>query len=364
MTLTGNFRSLSLVLFLAAATSLTGCGNTKDDTEQKERQWPVKVAEVSNSGTAGVRHFAGQVKAVQALDMSFQVAGKLGKFSMQEGQVISKGTVIAALDDRDYRRQVREAKVRVELLEKTLERQRSLAERKIISVQALDEAESNYDLAKVTLENAQQQLSYATLRAPFDAIVTKRLVENHTNVKSGEGIVRLQDISEVRIQISVPENLLATMDRRQVDSVTATFEFLPGEEFALEYRELQAEANKVTQTYLVELGMPRPQQVQIYPGMTARVNLKLNAANGTLRIPLSAVQTNAEGAPFVWRINEEQRVTQTAVELGRTDGELVQVMSGLQADMQLVAAGGQHLYEGALVRNYLQRATVDAQAGL
>ncbi|WP_226668643.1 efflux RND transporter periplasmic adaptor subunit [Microbulbifer aggregans] len=364
MKLTGSFRFPAFLLLIAAAASFVGCTDAKNDANEAERQWPVKVATVASNGNTGLRHFAGQVKAVQTLDMSFQVGGQLDKLPLKEGEVIPKGKVIAALDDRDYRRQVKEARVRLELLQKTLDRQRSLAERKIISVQALDETESNYDLAKVALENAEQQLAYATLRAPFDAIVTRRLVENHTNVQAGKGIVRLQDISEVRIQVSVSEKLMATVNRSQVDAITATFEFLPGREFPLEYRELQTEANEVTQTYMVELGMPRPEQVQILPGMTARVNLKFNATKGDLRIPLSAVQTSADGASYVWLINDEQRVTRTPVELGRTDGELVQVTAGLEPSMKLVAAGGQHLYEGALVRNYLQKSTNAKQADI
>ncbi|WOX06910.1 efflux RND transporter periplasmic adaptor subunit [Microbulbifer pacificus] len=355
MKLTGSFRFPSLLLLIAAAAGFAGCTDSKSDASEAERQWPVKVATVASNGNSGLRHFAGQVKAVQALDMSFQVGGQLDTLPLKEGEVVQKGKIIAALDDRDYRRQVKEAQVRLELLQKTLERQRSLAERKIISVQALDETESNYNLAKVALENAEQRLAYATLRAPFDAIVTKRLVENHTNVQTGQGIVRLQDISEVRIQVSVSEKLLATVDRSQVDAITATFEFLPGKEFPLEYRELQAEANEVTQTYVVELGMPRPEQVQILPGMTARVNLKFNTAKSAMRIPLSAVQTAADGTAFVWVINDEQRVNRTPVELGRTDGEQVQVTSGLEPAMNLVAAGGQHLYEGAQVRNYAKQ---------
>ena len=356
MKLTGSFRFLSFPLLIAMAAGFAGCSESKSDENQTERQWPVKVVVVASNENTGLRHFAGQVKAVQTLDMSFQVGGQLDSLPLKEGEVIPRGKVIAALDARDYRRQVKEAKVRLELLRKTLDRQRSLAARKIISVQALDETESNYDLARVALENAEQRLAYATLHAPFDAIVTKRLVENHTNVQAGQGIVRLQDISEVRVQVSVPEKLLATVNRSQVDAITATFEFLPGREFPLEYRELQTEANEVTQTYVVELGMPRPEQVQILPGMTARVNLRFNTSTDALQVPLSAVQTSPQGSPFVWLINEDQHVTGKPVELGRTDGERVQVTAGLEPAMRLVAAGGQHLYEGAWVRNYAQSA--------
>ncbi|MFA0810094.1 efflux RND transporter periplasmic adaptor subunit [Microbulbifer epialgicus] len=346
---------ISFALVVAAAAILAGCSGTEADEQQIERLWPVKVATVTNAAEVTDRQFAGRVKAVQSVDLSFQVGGKLDKLNIREGEIIPKGTLIAELDDRDYRRRVKEAKVNVELLEKTLKRQRSLAGSKVISQQQLDETESNFDLAKVTLEKVEQDLAYTQLRVPFDALATRQLVENYTNVQPGQAIVRLQNISEVRIQISVPEKLLATVHEDQISAITAEFEFLPGKEFALKYREHQAEADSVTQTYVVELGMPRPENVQILPGMTARVNVKLKEASGDFLIPLAAVQTDAEGQSYVWQINEDQTVSRVQVALGRTNGEAVQITDGLSPAMKLVAAGGQHLYDGAKVRNYAQR---------
>ncbi|MCO1333312.1 efflux RND transporter periplasmic adaptor subunit [Microbulbifer sp. OS29] len=345
---------LSLAFLVAAVTILVGCSESTPEQQKAERQWPVKVASVVNSGEIKDRQFAGRVKAVQSVDLSFQVGGKLAKLSIREGEIIPKGTLIAELDDRDYQRRVKEARVNVELLEKTLSRQSSLAGSKVISQQQLDETKSNFDLAKVTLDRAEQDLAYTQLRVPFDALATRQLVENYTNVQSGQAIVRLQNISEVRIQISVPEKMLATVHEEQVSSVIATFEFLPGKEFKLEYREHQAEADSVTQTYVVELGMPRPENVQILPGMTARVNVKLKGSSGDLWIPLSAVQSGPEGKPYVWQISADQSVVKVPVALGRTDGKSVQITEGLSPAMKLVAAGGQHLYEGATVRNYAQ----------
>ncbi|WP_444916700.1 efflux RND transporter periplasmic adaptor subunit [Microbulbifer sp. JMSA003] len=344
----------SLAVLIAAVAVLAGCSESKTEQAQAEHVWPVKVATVASNNQVKDRQFAGRVKAVQSVDLSFQVGGKLDKLTIREGEIIPKGTLIAELDQRDYLRRVKEARLNVELLEKTLNRQRSLAGSKVISQQQLDETKSNFDLAKVTLERAEQDLAYTQLRVPFDALATRQLVENYTNVQAGQAIVRLQNISEVRIQISVPEKLLATVNEEQVNSMTAEFEFLPGKEFPLTYREHQAEADSVTQTYVVEFGMPRPENVQILPGMTARVSVKLNKASGDLWVPLSAVQTGPEGKPYVWQINADQSVSKASVILGRTDGESVQIKDGISPSMKLVATGGQHLYDGAKVRNYAQ----------
>ncbi|MFI2810841.1 MULTISPECIES: efflux RND transporter periplasmic adaptor subunit [Microbulbifer] len=342
-----------LLVALVAVTAIAACSDRESGEEKTERIWPVKITAVSSGGDVAARQFAGRVKAVQTVDLSFQVGGKLQEVKFSEGEIIPKGQLIAVLDNTDFRRRVKEARVNVQLLEKTLDRQRTLAARNMVSAQQLDETESNYELAQVALENALQDLAYTKLTVPFDALVTRQLVENYTNVQPGQGIVRLQNVSEVRVQVSVPEKLLATIDADRVESITASFEFLPGRAFPLEYREHQAEADSVTQTYQVELGMPRPDNVQILPGMTARVNLRLKQARGEMRVPLSAVQTNADGTPYVWLINEDRSVSRVDVALGTTDGNTVQITEGLETGARLVAAGGQHLYEGAKVRNYV-----------
>ncbi|AOS98238.1 Toluene efflux pump periplasmic linker protein TtgD precursor [Microbulbifer aggregans] len=361
MKLYGSVRP-SLALLLAAVVAISACSDSQNTEKPVERVWPVKVASVSSAGDVSARQFAGRVKAVQTVDLSFQVGGKLQEVKFSEGEFVPKGRVIAALDDRDFRRRVKEARVNLQLLEKTLERQQALKERNVISSQQLDETQTNYDLAKVALENAEQDLAYTRLSVPFDALVTRQLVESYSNVQKGQGVVRLQNVSEVRVQVSVPERLLATIDADRVESITASFEFLPGKEFPLEYREHQAEADSVTQTYVVELGMARPEKVQILPGMTARVKLRLKQDVGELRVPLSAVQTNADGTPYVWQINDDHSVSRIDVELGRTDGDSVQVTAGLNPGAMLVAAGGQHLYEGAKVRNYAAAAAAQPVA--
>ncbi|GAA5524414.1 toluene efflux pump periplasmic linker protein TtgG [Microbulbifer aestuariivivens] len=350
---------LTLVLLLALTVALAACSDSSGDDQPAERVWPVKIASVAGAEEMSARQFAGRVIAVQTLDLSFQVGGKLKEMKFSEGEIIPRGKLIAALDDQDFRRRVREATVNLELLAKTLERQRALKARNVISAQQLDETQSNYDLAKVAQENAEQDLAYTRLTAPFDALVTRQLVENFTNVQRGEGVVRLQDVSEVRVQVSVPEKLLATIDAAHVESISASFDFLPGREFPLQYRQHQAEADSVTQTYVVELGMPRPQNVQVLPGMTARVKLRLKQDQDALRVPLAAVQTNADGTPYVWQINSDQSVSRVAVELGGTDGSFVEINNGLQPGSRVVAAGGQHLYEGARVRDYAVNTTTN-----
>src|SRR5690606_30422755 len=149
-----------------------------------------------------------------------------------------------------------------------LERKQALLRRNGISQALVDDAQAHHDLALVRVAMAEARLADSRIAAPFDAVVGRRFVDNRNRVQVGEPIVRLLDLHHLDVITDVPGNLFATVARERVDSVTATFDFLPGRTFALAYRESSGEANPVAQTYQVRFSMPRPEGVNILPGMT------------------------------------------------------------------------------------------------
>lgn len=149
----------------------------------------------------------------------------------------------------------------------------------MVSEQQYDNAKAERDLAAVALEQAEARLEDTRLTAPYDAVVTRRLVDGFTFIAAGTTVVRIQDLSEVRLAVNAPEALVTRVAQTDIASVEATFPNLPGRTFPLEYREQSTEIDAVTQTYRVVLGMPRPEGANILPGMTASVRVELRDRN-------------------------------------------------------------------------------------
>jgi len=346
-----------LMPILAAASMFLAACSPQDeavDSTPKDTTYAVKLMQVDAHSAPLSREFAGRVRAVKTVDLSFQVSGKLEQLAVKEGEFVPEGHLLARLEQQDYRRAVREAEVQLDLSRKTLRRQEELAERDAISDQVLDESRSSYDLAEVALDQARQNLEYTELVAPFDALVTQRLIENFSNVSAGQGVLRLQDMSEIRIEIAVPESLFATVQANQIRQLTAEFDFLPGRIFAVQVREYQTEADPVTQTYQVEVGMPRPDDLQILPGMNARVKAELQAMSAAHSLPLTALQKDAQGQFFVWVV-EDGKVQRRNVQTGPLTQKQIKILSGLQGGETVVAAGGTELFDGARVQDYRQQ---------
>lgn len=338
-----------LTTVLSAAV-LAACSAPEDSMAPAPRR--VMIETVESTAPQSRFEFVGRIEARQTVDMAFQVGGQLASLPIPEGQDITEGQLVAELDLEDFRRAEREANVQLQQARNDVERQRTLNERGIASQAALDNAETAYELRVVALETARRNLGYATLRAPFDGVLSRQLVESFTVVSPGQPILRLQDVSELRVSIPVTESMIATLNEDDVISVEASFPFLPDESFVLEQREFITEPDAASQTYRAILALPSELPVNILPGMTATVIAEFDrplTEMASVRVPVRAISYAADGSPSVW-IFDGESVSRRLVETGDVRDESVNILGGLETGERIVTAGVSALVEGMRVR--------------
>lgn len=342
------------LMFAASALGvLAACSPAEPEEQAPPRA--ARIEAVQAAATSNQREFVGRVEARLTVDLSFQVGGRLAEFPVSEGQLIEQGVLVARLETQDFERARRETQVQLQQARQNLDRQRTLNERGIASDAALEDAQTAYDLRAVALDTARQNLEYATINAPFDGLISRRLVDNYTTVSAGQPVVRIQDVSELRVAIQVPESLIAQVDRGDEPEMVARFPFLPDQSFQLEYRELVAEPDQASQTYTALFALPDAVPANILPGMTASVTVNLpqslsNQAQGVVA-PLSALASNPDGSFSVWVFDAESgAVSRQSVLAGPIEGGQVVIHTGLEPGDEIVTAGVNALYEGMLVR--------------
>ncbi len=340
------------ILALTGALALTACSAEPVASEAPPRL--VQIGEVQALSGQTNHEFVGRVEARLSVDMAFQVGGQLAELPLNEGQRIAQGDLVAQLDLEDFRRAEREARVQLQQARNDLDRQRTLHERGIASQAALDNAQTNYDLRAVALETARRNLGYATLEAPFDGLVSRRLVDNFTIVSPGQPVVRIQDVGELRVSIPVSEDMIATFDRSNLRTLQATFSFLPGQTFDLEPRELVSEPDAASRTYRAIAALPADLPANILPGMTASVTAEFErsaAESATVRVPVSAVSERPDGSRAVWVYDANTgTVSSRTVETNGLQGAHVILTGGAEAGTPIVTAGVSSLHEGMRVR--------------
>ena len=341
------------IALIAVALAVTACSPPALSEESPVRA--ARIEQVQPAQSAAVRDFVGRVEARLTVDLSFQVGGRLADFPVSEGELIVDGAPVAGLETQDFDRALRETRVQLQQASQDLERQQTLNERGIASDAALEQAQTAYDLRAVALDNARQNRQYAQITAPFDGLVSRRLVDNFTTVAAGQPVVRLQDVSELRVAIQVPESMLALVNETDPVEMSARFPFLPDQSFPLEFRELVAEPDQASQTYTVLFALPGDIPANILPGMTANVRVVIEPTDERrivgVRIPVTALAARPEGGFQVWVFDPAAgSVSSRHVAIGPVTGETVLVEEGLAVGDQIVTAGVTALHEGMAVR--------------
>lgn len=322
-----------------------------DETETATREIPVDDQPITVEVTPAVsrvinqsRAVAGRVEPARTVDIAFQVPGQIFSLDVEAGDRILAGDVIAELDKADFELAVDRAQASYDLANSELERAASLAERGVAADARLETARAQFSQANVALREAKRRLSQTRIVAPFDAIVARSFVEEYVNVTSAAPVARLQDVSEMRIMISLPEEL-AAVARSSPDafSITASFPAVPGYTAPLVLRSFATDANLTAQTYDVEFAITGDTDQRLLPGMTADVRISTTSEESPAQsviVPVSAVDTTSRTEPSIWVYQEASgQVVRRTVRLGLpVDNEIV-VLEGLQGNEMVVSGG-------------------------
>ena len=309
-----------------------------------------KVLRVARSSEASQQRLVAKVLAAQTIDLAFEVSGALIDLPVREGQQVKRGGLLARLQQNDFRLAVQEAEVQLRLKRNDFERKQALLQRRGISRSVVDDARAEADLAQVRLNQTREALAKSTLRAPFDAYVAQRMMDNHTNVQAAMPIVRLLDLQKLHLQTSVPEALLANLTATDFSKATATFSFIPGKSFPVTYLEHRGEADNVAQTYDVTFALDPPEGYNLLPGMTANVLLEFDQPDAMplqIDVPASAIVTDAERNLAVWVLDQQSnKVWRQTVTAEPAPGGLLRVTEGLSGGELIVTTGTNLLQPG------------------
>lgn len=315
---------------------------------------PVKLMVVHETAPGFSRQFFGRVAARQTVDLAFQVAGQIEKMPVTEGFRVTKGSLIAQLDREPFELALQRARLQKDQADRTEARLARLRGTSASQV-AVDDAATAAQLAAIAVRDAEYNLEHATLTAPFDALVSRREVENYTTVSAGTPIVRIHDMSELRIEVDVPEILFQRTS--QDDGIAITAKFPASDEvFPLEIREFDAETSSVGQTFRIQFGLTPPEGLRILPGSSVTVTAKVDDKRSGIIVPPTAIVADAKGDLGVMVFSpvgaDEGTVHRVAVTIEPTQTGEVRVLTGLSDGDEIVVAGGAVLTDDQAVRRF------------
>ena len=202
------------------------------------------------------------------------------------------------------------------------------------------------------LKSLNDNLSDATLRAPFDGIIATRKVENFSNIQAKESIATLQALSTPNLIFDVPGPDVAVFAKIETLGLKVILDSIPGREFVAKRSEFSTQADAATQTYRGRVSIENPEADPILPGMTGALTVSAEQNSvAKLMVPLASVVSGADGSPFVWLVSQDtNKIAKNSVTIGSAVGSTIEVKSGLTKGDMIAVAGLSALQEDMLVK--------------
>lgn len=299
----------------------------------------------------------GNVAAWQEAVVGSEIGGfRLTAVNVNVGDKVSKGQVLARVstetieaDLAQGRASVAEAKATLAGAEADAERARALQESGAISAQQINQYETAAETARARLEAARARVRSDRLRlaqtrvaAPDDGIISARNATVGSVVQNGQELFRLIRKGRLEWRAEVGAAELASIKPGSAVRITSA----GAAPFSGRVRTVAPTVDPQTRNALVYVDLTEGSDARA--GMFARGEFELGRSTG-LALPQSAVLLR-DGFSYVFRIGPDNRVARIKVDIGRRNGDRVEIVGGLEATARVVATGGGFLNDGDLVR--------------
>lgn len=233
---------------------------------------------------------------------------------------------------------------------------RQLLEKSLVARQeTIDSKEAEVRGLEARLSESKLQLKDSTIYAPYDGVIARRFVERRQTVRAQAPIVLFQSLEEIHIAVDVPEAIMTTEIRTaEAERIIAEFTGVPGRQFPVKVAEVAQIADPVTQTFNVRFSMNVPTDVNLLPGMTARVTMFLSppqAHKQAVLVPVASVTRDSTGESLVWLIEKDNSVTRRPVKIGEPTGDQINILEGLQPGDRIAVSGVSFLRQGMKIRD-------------
>tara|TARA_S200000501_G_scaffold358172_1_gene382655 strand:+ start:79 stop:1062 length:984 start_codon:yes stop_codon:yes gene_type:complete len=286
------------------------------------------------------RNFPGKLLPSEQSKLAFEIPGKISIINVDIGDVVKKGQILAELDGREASAQLDQAKAKYDLSKQVLARYRDLRSQGHISIQDLDNANSEELIAKSQYNFYKVKFEQTKLLAPFDGFIQNRFLDTGSVINGGVPIIEILDSKNVKAHISIP---VSYTDKLQI-----------GNEYLFKI------ANKEVKGYLERLAPMTPggsdNRLAIFnfnsffdPGSIAQLKLSMTMNGKGTWVPIKSLSQSEQGVWAIYTINQERIVVRDLVDIIYFEGEYAYVNGTLKNGDLVILGGAQKIIEGKII---------------
>lgn len=318
-------------------------GGSPGSGSGSEHAVAVSVISVAEQETTMFESVVGTVRSKTTAQIAARVGGRVTAVEVRPGQMVDRGDLLARLDDREIAAKLVQARAVLDQVQADRARYAKLLADQAVTQAEFDAVEARFTIAAAAVTEAETQLDHTRIVAPFDGVVTRRLVDPGDLANPGIPLIALEDPVALRFEADIPEVHFERV------TMGATFSVVFGSEPSVVTRdgvvvEIAPDSNPVTRTFLVKLELPGATGLR--PGQFGRVRIPIAMAD-VIRVPESAVRIRGQ-LELVFVV-EQDSARLVLVRTGRRTGGEVEILAGVREGDRVVTDPPARLKDGQRV---------------
>ena len=312
----------------------------------------VEIAKVEALRLTDDTQAVGSLRSRRGVVLRPEVSGRITQLNFTDGQRVKKGQVLVQFDDQLPQAQIQQSMAELSIAQANQKRNQELVAQNFISQRSLDESAANLQVAQAKLALSKATAERLKIIAPFDGIAGIRLVNVGDYLKDGADIVNIEDIDAIFVDFRLPERFQSKVKRGQ--TAMLDMDALPGRKYSAKIQAIDPLIDANGRSVGIR-GCIDNRQLQLRPGMFARVNTVFGVRENARVIPEEAIVPQG-GKQFVIRLlagdTPQSRISQRVeVKLGLRSPGKVEVLEGLEIGDTVVVAGQQRVQRDGMAVN-------------
>lgn len=343
--------TFSKTLLLSSAviitTLLTACSEPEakeEDKEVVEFAVPVMVASIERKDISSNFHTTATLESRNEAEIITRVTGIIEELSVEEGDFVEKGQLLAKVDARRYQLALDKAEAELAGLEQELKRLSLMAEKQLVSAQASDKLKYQHRAAVAAKELAALDLKDSQIIAPISGFISERFIKTGHFTQGYQKLFHIVDQSSLQAVVYLPEHKLSYVELEQ--QALLQFSARQGKQFVAQVRSISPVIDSRSGTFKVILSIAND-ELQLKPGMFAQIALTFDTHKNTLTIPTDAIIT-LDNQSKVYLVKDNKAV-EVSINKGFVQEQLTEISGELHEGDSVVVNGHHNLKANALV---------------
>jgi membrane fusion protein, multidrug efflux system len=322
--------ALAAVLVFIYACGDANSVESGDTRTAAPRTFPVQALDVVPRDLSRVVRVSAVVEPRRQIDLAAETDGVLMELTVEEGDRVSAGDILARIDVREQHAELARAQARLDEQRASYQRLARLRDGDYVDVATYEAARAGLGIAEAEVRLWQTRVEFGVLRAPVDSTIIQRYFEPGEAVSRLQPIYTLADLETLVVRLGVSELDVHGLD--QNIPVQITVDALPDRE-PLEgrVRRIFPAAQSDSRLVTVEVALPEAASRSVRPGYLARARLVVAAYENALAVPINSLGEEPDGDPYVMIINGDDRLERRTVIPGITRGVWQEIVEGLNA---------------------------------